>query len=228
MRNIEALEVFFASKKIKNPQRTYLKTFFDESDWFRLVLLGQYLNYPLTSFVKICQENLREKSLGNNLIRAILFDVSSKSQCKFSKKRKPKSVENQNSQLFSNGKFHDFFAILLKCDENVSHLEISFDDLQKREITQKNLLNQAMIHDFPVLAVLAAMTKQYEINVCRLTWIVLSSDFQWLEKFKNFTEFFTKIVHHCIENKFISTLDNSFAIFSPRNSNEISHENSST
>ena len=95
--NVEALEVFWTTRKNKDPPRTYLNTFIASDDWFRLVLLAQYLDFSLKSFVSICDSRIVDKALRDNITRAVLFDSSPelKKSCSFSKKRRLRSSKNE-------------------------------------------------------------------------------------------------------------------------------------
>lgn len=95
--NVEALEVFWAIRNVKDPPRSYLNPYIASNDWFRMVLLAQYLNFSLKSFVSICDTRIDDKALRDNLTRAILFDSSPdlKKRCSFSKKRRLRSSKNE-------------------------------------------------------------------------------------------------------------------------------------
>jgi spatacsin len=131
--------------------------------------------------------------------------------------------------VFPNGKFldakNDLFAILLKCDENESHLDTTFEDLQKtiqnKEGKVGDLLYQSHKLDWPLLAVIAAMTKQYQVKFCWISWIILSSDYEVSEKQKTFKDLSKSVVVHCLEKGFIKVLDDSFTIFFPDSSMKI-------
>jgi hypothetical protein len=101
LRNVESFEVFLKIKKVKDINRLYLKPFVEKSDWLRLVLLAQYLSYDLKTFVNICEQKVKEKSLSDNLIRAVLFDSSAegKRNCSFTKKRMARAARNEVSCL---------------------------------------------------------------------------------------------------------------------------------
>lgn len=96
---IEAFEVVWKVKKTKDPRRTYLDAFVRSEDWFHMVLLAKYLNFSLNTFVSICDKSLANKSLANNLIRAVLFDSSPefKRRCSFSKRRRSRSNNDVSS-----------------------------------------------------------------------------------------------------------------------------------
>lgn len=118
----------------------------------------------------------------------------------------------------------DLFSILLKSNECVDRL--SFEEFQKMMTNKKSLitfdlLHQAQIHDWPILAVLAAMTKQYRWKFCWIVWLSLSSDFNWNEKFKSVEELAKEVISHCIQKGFIQTLDISLSIFYPQSSMKI-------
>lgn len=112
--NVEALEVFWRTRKIKDPARSYLNPFIASDDWFRLVLLAQYLNYPMKSFISICDQRMDNKALSDNLIRAVLFDASPelKKRCSFSKRHRTRSRNEVSwiSEVKLRKKFHFFYS----------------------------------------------------------------------------------------------------------------------
>lgn len=97
--DVEALETYWTVKKIEEPRRIYLNPFIAANDWFRLVLFAQYFNYPLQSFISICDKRIQNKPLRDNLIRAVLFDSSPelKKRCSFSKRRRVRSQRSEVS-----------------------------------------------------------------------------------------------------------------------------------
>lgn len=107
---IEAFEVVWKVKRTKDPRRSYLDSFLNSEDWFRIVLLAKYLNFSLSTFVTICNKSLANKALASNLIRAVFFDSppESKKRCSFSKKRRSRSLTNDVSFLKN-----IFFVIVL-------------------------------------------------------------------------------------------------------------------
>lgn len=233
MKLVEALEVFWRVKKYPSPTRSYLSPFLDSDDWFRFVLLAQYFNYPLKEFISICERRIRNKVLGDNLIRAVSFDIPEvKRHCSFSKRRRSKEnsgVGGGSQELFKGGKFlnskHDLFAILLKCSENVSKVELPFEEFQKfflkPELDNDDLLYQAKKYDWPLIAVLAGTTSLYRIKYCWITWLILSSDFKLIKKFESIEELTKSVFEHCLVSNFIRTLNESVEIFYPNSALKI-------
>lgn len=229
--NVEALEVFWATRKLKDPPRSYLTPYIASNDWFRLVLLAQYLNFSLKSFITICDTRIEVNALRDNLTRAVLFDSSPelKKRCSFSKKRRLRSTKNdQDPCLFLKGKFldikSDLFSILLKCDENLERFQMKFEEFQKMMMKKEesdDLLNQAKLHDWPLIAVLAATTKLYRWKFCWITWLTLSINYQWNEKFKTIEEMSQHVVEYCLEKEFTRTLDESMTIFYPESASKV-------
>lgn len=225
LRNTEALEVYWKVKKFSDPQRSYLNDYIQKDDWLRLILMAQYFDYPLKEFVKILQERIKNKTLRENLIRAISYEapIESKRRCSFSKRIKSKP-ESESQELFKNGKYleqkNDLFAIILRCNENVSRLELPFGDFQKfftksHDTELDDLLFQAKKHDWPIICVLAATTKVYRFKYCWLTWLILSSNYKWIKKFENIEELAVSVFEHCLTIGFIRTLDEGVQIFYP-------------
>lgn len=97
--NVEALEVYWRTKRIENPPRSYLSTFIARNDWFHFVLLAQYLNYPIREFISICDKRIENPALRDNLIRAVLNDSSPelKKRCSFSKRRRSRAGKTEVS-----------------------------------------------------------------------------------------------------------------------------------
>lgn len=225
MCNVEALEVYWSVRKVRNPPRLYLDPLIKCNDWFRLVQLAQYLNYSMESFISICDERIGDKALRDNLIRAVLYDPTPelKKRCSFSKKRRMRLQKSEEPQLFPKGKFldmkRDLFAILLKCDETVDRHCMMFEEFQKmmhKKDEADDLLFYARKHDWPMIAVLAGTTKLYRWKFCWITWLTLSSDYQWNDKFKSIEELAQNVVEHCLMKGFIRTLDESMSIFYPQ------------
>lgn len=96
---------------------------------------------------------------------------------------------------------------------------MTFDSLQrimhKKEEQSDDLLCQALHHDWPLIAVLSATTKQYQPMLCWIVWLVLSSDFNYSQKFKSFEESSQSVILHCLSKGFVRTLRDSFSIFAP-------------
>lgn len=228
LRNIEALENDWRIKNIANPSRTYLNEMLARSDWFRLILMAQYLNYPLQDLVSICDNQITNKNLRCNLIRAILYETSPehKKRSSFSKHHRSTGSIKEFTEVFPRGKFldakHDLFAVLLKCDEELDRSNMTFEDFQ-RMIHQKfnvddfnDLLFYAHKLNWPIIAVLAAMTSSvYRLKLCWITWLILSSNYDWNRRFKSIEDLSKVVIHHCIEKGFIKTLDESATIFYP-------------
>ncbi|CRL01871.1 CLUMA_CG015712, isoform A [Clunio marinus] len=224
LRNVEALEVFWKVRKSQNPFRSYLKPFIESNDWFRIVLLAQYLNYSLESFTSICDQKIRDKSLKDNLMRAVMFDSSTDfiKTGSFNKKRRVRST-TEVSHIFANGKFlemkRDLFGIILKCDETTKRHEMTFEVFQKMILKMEesnDLLFHAFKNDWPLIAVIAATTKLYRFKFCWISWLILRSDFTWNEKYKTIEDLAQKVVYHCLEKGFVRTLNESVKIFYPQ------------
>ena len=130
--------------------------------------------------------------------------------------------------MFAKGKFldikRDLFSILLKCDENLDRFQMKFEDFQKMMLKTEefdDLLHHAKIHDWPLIAVLAATTKRYRWKFCWITWLMLNSNYKWNEKFQTIEELSQNLIEHCLEQGFIRTLDESMTIFYPQSSSKI-------
>lgn len=77
LKNIVALEVYYSHHSSTDlPSRCYLNKFLLANDWFRIIMLTQYLNYPLNIIAKIIDNRINDINLRNNLLRAIIFDSS--------------------------------------------------------------------------------------------------------------------------------------------------------
>lgn len=230
IKKVEAIETFWTVKKYETPSRGYLDIFLDTNDWFRFVLLAQYFNYPLESFVSLCEKRIKNRTLCDNLIRAVSFEVPDVNRhTSFTKRRQPKIVES-TEDIFKKGKFldtkHDLFAILLKCNENASRVELPFEEFQKfftRDVSDEidDLLFQARKYDWPIVTVLAATTTLYRIKYCFLAWLILSSDFKYTRKFESLEELAKNVFEHCLRTGCIRTLNESAKIFYPESAFQI-------
>jgi hypothetical protein len=137
----------------------------------------------------------------------------------------------QEVQVFPAGKFldtkSDLFAIILKCDEHLSQISMTFEEFQKmiqKKLATNDLLNLCLasfVYDWPLISVIAAMTKQYRYKFCWITWLITASDFSWNEKRKTIEELTGDVIVHCIEKGFVHTLDVSLLIFYPESSMKI-------
>ncbi|XP_070496072.1 spatacsin [Chironomus tepperi] len=223
IKNVESLEVFWKVKKYVNPKRSYLNPFTEKDDWFRIILMAQYFNYSVDAFISICQERIKDKTLCDNLIRAVRYEAAPESEyLSLSSTPKYKGKTSEAKKLFGSGQYldskFDLFAILLKCNENINRRDCSFEEFQRffmRDEPSSDLLYQAIIHDWPVIAVLAGTTKLYRFKYCWLTWLILSSNYKWYEKFEDVEGISTSVFEHCLRNGFVKTLDESFQIFYP-------------
>lgn len=221
IKNVESLEVFWRVKKYTAPKRSYLNTFTEKDDWFKLILMAQYFNYSLHDFILVCQDRIKNKTLCDNLIRAVSYEAQQPQKHSIF----PTSSSNYKSkakELFGSGQFldskHDLFAILLKSNETVSRLDLPFEEFQRffmKEDSSDDLLYQAKNHDWPVIAILAGTTKLYRFKYCWLTWLILSSNYKWNVKFEDIEGISTSVFEHCLRIGFLRTLDESFQIFYP-------------
>ena len=100
LKNVESLEVYYSHHSPTDlPAREYLKTFLVKNDWFRIILLSQYLNYPLKVIADIVDHQFKDANLKNNLLRAIIFDSSPelKKRASFSNRRRANNKKNEVS-----------------------------------------------------------------------------------------------------------------------------------
>ena len=102
--HVEALEVIWSVRKVKEPTRSYLNGYLASNDWFRIVLMAQYLNFSLNSLVSICDRKVPSKSMADSVIRAVLYESSPefKKRCSFTKKRLTKSNTTKNVKRLVN------------------------------------------------------------------------------------------------------------------------------
>ncbi|KAL7034999.1 hypothetical protein ACKWTF_008207 [Chironomus riparius] len=218
IRNLESLEIFWKVKKFTSPTRSYLNPFTEKDDWFKIIVLAQYFNYPLHAFISICQDRIKNKTLCDNLIKAVSYEAAP-----FQKLPNSAKTESHAKEYFGSGQFldskHDLFAILLKCDEEISRLDLPFEQFQRffmKNEPNDDLLYQAKIHDWPLLAILAGTSKLYRFKYCWVTWLILNSNYKWNEKFEDIEGLSTSVFEHCLRIGFLRTLDESFKIFYPK------------
>lgn len=96
---------------------------------------------------------------------------------------------------------------------------MKFEDFQKMMLKKEesnDLLHHAKMLDWPLISVLAATTKLYRWKFCWITWLILSSDYKWNEKFETIEELSQRVIEHCVEKGFIRTLDESMKVFYPQ------------
>lgn len=102
LKNVEALEVYYSHHSQNDlPSRDYLKIFLLNQDWFRIILLSQYLNYPLEIIAHIIDNQIKDENLKNNLLRAIIFDSSPelKKRASFSNRRRTNNKKKEVSSI---------------------------------------------------------------------------------------------------------------------------------
>lgn len=107
----------------------------------------------------------------------------------------------------------------MKCDEKLDRRHMSFEEFQKmmqKGEAPNDLLWQAVKHDWPVVAVIAATTKLYRYKYCWITHLMLSSDFPWIGKYISVNDLAKDLIKHCIKRGFLRTLNDSLSIFYPQ------------
>lgn len=71
-----------------------------ENDWFKMIIVSQYLNCSLDSVIKICDQMV-DTYVGTNLKHALFFNLQpeAKKKCSFTRRREPMAndVRNNNS-----------------------------------------------------------------------------------------------------------------------------------
>ncbi|XP_053690600.1 spatacsin [Sabethes cyaneus] len=72
--DLEAMVILCRSSELKLPER-YLSRLLSENDWFRFLLLAEYLGYAQQQLLALCSEGFRDATVGRNVLRAIKYHV---------------------------------------------------------------------------------------------------------------------------------------------------------
>lgn len=70
--DLEAMTVVCRASHLKFPER-YLKQLLTDNQWFRFLLLVEYLDYPAEQILGLCRDGFLEEDVGSNLVRAIKY-----------------------------------------------------------------------------------------------------------------------------------------------------------
>ncbi|CAO1399769.1 unnamed protein product [Diamesa serratosioi] len=225
LKNIEALE-FYYSHHLSNdlPSRYYLNKFLVTNDWLRIVMLSQYLDYPLHIISHIIDNEIKDINLRNNLLRAIIFDSSPelKKRASFSNRHRSNNKKKELNDLFTPGLFlemkRDVFAVLLSF-KTTEKIHMEFKDYQKffteLEFQEDSLLRKSIKMEWPLLSVIAGITRLYRLKFCWITWLVVSSDFPYNKCYEDIAELVGDLFNHCFLTDHIRTFKESLEIFYP-------------
>jgi spatacsin len=217
LRNIEAINDFHGQTI-----PAYLKKIMHENDWFKLIVLGQYLNFSPEYFLEICDGNFENRFVERNLLRAI-------SSCESNSKSKSSSQKLSEKGKFLDPKFHkDLFSILLMSgcknrelpykltlQEFVEMHESSdsdYSDLFKLSITFND---DGERRGWPLLSIFAAMTNSYPWDYCWINYLILSTNYALNENFTDFFSLVKNVSSFCVTSDCHQELLQSVAIFYP-------------
>ncbi|XP_055596606.1 uncharacterized protein LOC129746759 [Uranotaenia lowii] len=70
--DLEAITIVCRAGDLRFPTR-YLKPLLKDNNWFRVLLLLEYLNYPMDQILDLCKYGFQDQNVGNNLLRAIKY-----------------------------------------------------------------------------------------------------------------------------------------------------------
>ncbi|XP_058453189.1 spatacsin [Malaya genurostris] len=70
--DLEAMTILCRTNQLKFPER-YLRQLLDDNNWFRFLLLAEYLDYPQEQILELCMTGFRNQILGSNIMRAIKY-----------------------------------------------------------------------------------------------------------------------------------------------------------
>ncbi|XP_062548854.1 spatacsin isoform X2 [Armigeres subalbatus] len=72
--DLEAMTTLCRSSALKYPEQL-IRRLLDDNDWFRFLLIVEYLDYPCDQVLDLCQSGFCDKNIGSNVIRAIKYYV---------------------------------------------------------------------------------------------------------------------------------------------------------
>ncbi|XP_058814826.1 spatacsin [Topomyia yanbarensis] len=72
--DLEAMIILCRTSRLKFPER-YLLRLLEENNWFRFLLLVEYLDYPQEQILELCISGFGDRTVGNNVMRAIKYYV---------------------------------------------------------------------------------------------------------------------------------------------------------
>ncbi|XP_055544152.1 uncharacterized protein LOC129729540 [Wyeomyia smithii] len=274
--DLEAMAMLCRSSELKLPER-YLRRLLGENDWFRFLLLVEYLDYPQQQLLELCNEGFQDVTIGCNVLKAIKYQVAP-AQRRLStptshrrmtgitprKRRKASnttaeesqsSVSSENdtkrhqSQAIANdepgthyegARFlceqydRDLFASILLCSTEANNcgttaeVRASLDFKAFRQLVLEgvqaaeqytfiNLLDRAIRHKWPLLAILAGTVSHTNRKYCWLSWLMISVDYPFQDRIVSFRqiEFMRDLLQHCIQLGYVQTLHDSLAVFYP-------------
>lgn len=130
----------------------------------------------------------------------------------------------------------DLFATVLLCSNEASNCRsgksealldlLDYDGFKRLVLglgsvkpsgTFTNLLEQAVLRKWPLLAVLAGMTADAKRKYCWITWLMVSVEYPYQHKMESLSEdrLLHDLVGFCVETGSVQTLQNSVGIFYP-------------
>ena len=99
-KDVEALKIYMDQVSADAPLACF-EEIADKSDWFKMILVSQYLNCSLESVIRIA-DKIKDKYVVNNLKQALFFNLQpdARKKCSFSRRRD--SIAMSEVNLFEN------------------------------------------------------------------------------------------------------------------------------
>ena len=196
--------------------------------------LGKNLLKAIKYYKNIPEKPIRSgsMSLKERRVRTDSISVSTNS----SESDKNFIRNHDNLRLLSPKYDKDLYATILLCSNEVnSHLvnpktvldfkkfkEILKNSSKTENLTDQthlNLLKMSLKMKWPILAMFSAMICYENVVYCWLTWLLMSTDYNFdektLENFKSVEDLAKDVVQFCITDGFVRTLGNSLTVFYP-------------
>lgn len=112
----------------------------------------------------------------------------------------------------------DAFAVLLSC-QATERIHMEFKDYQmlftESVYQEGSLLRKSIKMEWPLLSVIAGMTRLYRLKYCWITWTVVNSEFTYKNCYENIAELVSDLFYHCFVTEHIRTFQESMEIFYP-------------
>uniref|UniRef100_A0A1Q3FGT2 Spatacsin C-terminal domain-containing protein n=1 Tax=Culex tarsalis TaxID=7177 RepID=A0A1Q3FGT2_CULTA len=94
LQDLEAMTTVCRASQLGFPEK-YLKQLLNENDWFRFLLLVEYLDYPQDQVLALCKSSFRNATIGSNAMRAIKYYTESAGS--LHREATPTSLKKRNS-----------------------------------------------------------------------------------------------------------------------------------
>uniref|UniRef100_A0A8D8NAD8 Spatacsin n=1 Tax=Culex pipiens TaxID=7175 RepID=A0A8D8NAD8_CULPI len=94
LQDLEAMTTVCRASQLSFPEK-YLKQLLNENDWFRFLLLVEYLDYPQEQVLALSKSSFQNNTIGSNVMRAIKYHTESAGSLR--RESTPTSLKKRNS-----------------------------------------------------------------------------------------------------------------------------------